>query len=1006
MARESELTALRQERPQFTADEAVRIASTVYGLQVQARELPSERDRNFHLVTVNGAEFTLKIANAGEQKAVLDLQNKAMQRIWEQASGVRCPKICDSESAEPISRIQGSDGINHFVRLVTFLPGVPLGQWRPHNPELLRSIGRGLGSIDQALETFSHQAAGRDLYWNIRNASRIIRDYKHLVEDPGQRALVERLFDEWNSRVLPALPLLRASVIHNDANDYNLIVGGDEIGLIDFGDMLRTYTVAEVAIACAYVMLDKPDPVEAAAHIVAGYHEAYPLTPLELEVLFHFICARLCMSVTIAAHQKQLEPDNEYLKITEEPAWRLLKKLTEVNPRLAHYRFRDACGLPASPSSPGVVSWLKDQTFAPVVAADLNCESLVLDLSISSLELGRRDKFTDIQKWTELLFARLRDAGARVAIGRYNEARGVYTSALFNTESNETPESRTVHLGIDLFMEAGSPIFAPLDGFVHSFRNNASELDYGPTIILRHAMGEGRGEFYTLYGHLSVDSLDGLSAGMPVRKGDRIAKIGTYPTNGGWSPHVHFQIITDMLDRDGEFPGVAAPSQRNVWLSISPDPNLILEIPDEVFPKESPSPDETLRMRHRRLSPSLSLSYRHPLKIVRGWGQYLYDDEARAYLDGVNNVAHVGHCHPRVVRAAQEQIAVLNTNTRYLHDNIAEYGRRLCEKLPERLSVCFFVNSGSEANDLALRLARAHTKSKETIVIDGAYHGNLTSLIEISPYKFDGPGGSGPPPHVRKVAMPDAYRRAKSNYIDELRGLVSGPATFIVESLLSCGGQIVLPPDYLSEAFRLVRGHGGVCIADEVQVALGRVGSHFWGFETQSVVPDIVTMGKPIGNGHPLGAVVTTPEIAASFNNGMEYFNTFGGNPVSCAVGLAVLDVIDVEKLQNNAQRVGAYLKSGLERLAARYPIIGDVRGLGLFVGLELVLDRENLEPAPKHASYAVERMKECGVLLSTDGPLHNVIKIKPPLVFNEGDADTLVRTLDRVLAENPMNAR
>ena len=396
--------------------------------------------------------------------------------------------------------------------------------------------------------------------------------------------------------------------------------------------------------------------------------------------------------------------------------------------------------------------------------------------------------------------------------------------------------------------------------------------------------------------------------------------------------------------------------------------------------------------------------------------QYLYDEEGRAYLDAVNNVSHVGHCHPRVVRAGQEQMAVLNTNTRYLHDNLVHYARRICETLPEPLSVCFFVCSGSEANELALRLARTHTQRKDLIVVDVAYHGNTTSLIEISPYKFEGPGGAGATPYVHKVPMPDIYRgeykqddaqagEKYGRYIQqtllEMERNGSDVAAFICESLLGCGGQIVLPQHYLKEAYRYIRNEGGVCIADEVQVGFGRVGTHFWGFETQGVVPDIVTMGKPIGNGHPLAAVATTPEIAASFNNGMEYFNTFGGNPVSCAIGLAVLDVIAEEGLQKNARRVGTHLIDGLKTLMGKHAIIGDVRGLGLFLGIELVLDRRTLTPAPEQAPYIANRMREHGILLSTDGPFHNVLKIKPPLVFTEENADFLVSTLDDILGED-----
>ncbi len=316
---------------------------------------------------------------------------------------------------------------------------------------------------------------------------------------------------------------------------------------------------------------------------------------------------------------------------------------------------------------------------------------------------------------------------------------------------------------------------------------------------------------------------------------------------------------------------------------------------------------------------------------------------------------------------------------------------------------------------MALRLARTHTRNADFIVIDHAYHGNTNDIIEISPYKFDGPGGTGAPPHVHKAIIPDCYRgaykyndpEAGKKYAQdvlrigsELRQQGKTPAAFIHESIMSVAGQIFFPGDYLKEAYRYVRELGGVCIADEVQVGFGRVGTHMWAFETQGVVPDIVTLGKPIGNGHPLAAVITTPEIADSFNNGMEYFNTFGGNPVSCAIGLAVLDVIRDEKLQENALKVGRYLKKRLEQLMERHSLIGDVRGMGLFIGIELVLDRETLVPAVDQAYYVAERMKEEGILTSVDGPFYNVLKFKPPMVFTEANADLYVDTMDGILAE------
>jgi len=300
------------------------------------------------------------------------------------------------------------------------------------------------------------------------------------------------------------------------------------------------------------------------------------------------------------------------------------------------------------------------------------------------------------------------------------------------------------------------------------------------------------------------------------------------------------------------------------------------------------------------------------------------------------------------------------------------------------------------------------------IVLEGAYHGNTTAVVEVSPYKFDGKGGAGAKSYIHQLSMPDPYRgkfAGQENqtllYSQEIKKTAENlsqreqpVAGFICESLLGCGGQIVMPNNYMAEAFNIVKDAGGICIADEVQVGFGRVGTHFWGFETQGAVPDIVTMGKPIGNGHPLGAVVTTREIAEAFDNGMEYFNTFGGNPVSCAIGREVLKIIQEEGLQEEAMKIGDYLLQQFDRLKEKYEIIGDVRGLGLFLGIELVKDRSTLEPAGEEASMLINKMKERGILLITDGPFENVIKFKPPMVFNRHNADQLVENLDQVLGE------
>jgi 4-aminobutyrate aminotransferase-like enzyme/Ser/Thr protein kinase RdoA (MazF antagonist) len=1022
------MVVVKHQMPAFTQDDAVRIAAEVYGIAAAAQPLPGEHDRNFHLRAAAGAEYVLKLSHAAEQREVLDLQNQVLQHLEAQAPALALPRVRATSAGEPIATVPDRDGAPHYARLLTYVPGKLLARTNPHPPELLRSLGGLLGTLDGALRDFTHPAARRELKWDLARAA-WIRDYLPHIAQPERRALVERFLARFEADALPMLPRLRASVIYNDANDYNVLVGALDtagrrqvVGVVDFGDLVWSATVCEPAIAAAYAMLGKPDPLAAAAHVVAGYHARFPLTEAELAVLYPLMCARLCISVTNSAYQRAVDPGNPYLQVSDAPAWELLERLAEVPPRLAHYLFRAACDLAACPTTPALVRWLREHRDAigRVVEPDLaTARTVVFDLSVGSLDLDSAADFVDLDALTERLSARMRAADAQVGIGRYDEARSIYTSEAYRVEGNDGPEWRTLHIGMDLSLEAGAPVFAPLDGVVHSFQNNAAPRDYGPTIVLAHTVADGSEgplTFYTLYGHLSLDSLDGLRVGQPIARGAPFARIGAPAVNGGWWPHLHFQIIGDMLGKEGDFHGVCRPGQRALWLSISPDPNLIVGVPEERLARDSMSQEEILAARRRHLGPNLSIAYRRPLEMVRGSMQYLYNADGRVYLDAVNNVAHVGHSHPRVVRAGQRQMAVLNTNTRYLHEDLVRYAARLSATLPPPLSVCYFVCSGSEANELALRLARAHTRRRDVIVVDAAYHGNTTTLVEISPYKAEGPGGAGLPPYVHKVPLPDVYRgpyrrddpQAGERYASAVAAAVAraeqaggAVAAFICESALGCGGQLILPDGYLAAAYHHTRAGGGVCIADEVQTGFGRAGSHFWMFETQGVAPDIVTMGKPIGNGHPLGAVVTTPEIAASFDNGMEYFNTFGGNPVSCAIGLAVLDVIADEQLQANARTVGARLLAGLGALMERHPLIGDVRGLGLFIGVELVRDRAALTPATDQAAYVANRMRERGVLLSTDGPFHNVLKIKPPLVFDAANADHLVATLDAILAED-----
>ena len=898
-----------------------------------------------------------------------------------------------------------------------------MGKVKSHSLELMFDLGRKLGMLDESLQSFDHPALHRDFEWDLANGLNVIRENADSIDDEGFRELVKTFGKKIESRTLPQLPTLRKSTIYNDANEYNILLGGGEdifsqnqsvTGFIDLGDVMFGYTVGDLAIAIAYAILDKPQPLSVAAEIVKGYHSAFPLTEGEISVLFDLVALRMCISACVTSKQQKSQPDNEYLVISQLPIRNTLPKWLDIHPRFAEAVFRYACGLVPFASSPHTVNWLRERTssFAPILPI---VSPLVLDLSVGSPLLHGDVNENAEPKLTCRINGLMEKAGTKVGIGQYDEARYIYTSPAFKTGDGPTDETRTVHLGIDLFAEPGTPIHAPLDGKVVAFNDNDAQQDYGPVIVFEHVMDDGD-SFFTLYGHLSRESLDGLKVGKKIGKGEKFAEIGAAEVNGGWTPHLHFQVMVDLLELGCDFPGVAQPSQREVWLSLCPDPNLILGIPEEVFPERPPSKAKTLSARRERLGGNLSIAYRSPIKIVRGWMQYLFDDEGRKYIDAYNNVAHVGHCHPKVIEAAHQQISVLNTNTRYLHDNINRYAERLTSLMPEGLDVCYFVSSASEANELALRLARAYTKQKDMIVLEAAYHGNTTSLIDISPYKHNGPGGTGAPDWVHTVPIPDVFRgeykvddpQAGAKYaahvkqaIDELQARGRGMAGFIAESLPSVGGQIVFPEGYLADVYRYVREAGGVCIADEVQTGFGRIGTHLWGFELQNVVPDIVVLGKPIGNGHPLAVVVTRREIAEAFDNGMEFFATYGGNPVACAVGLAVLDVLQEDDLQNNALRVGNQLLDGLKSFVGKYNMVADARGAGLFLGVEMVRDPATLEPAPSEAAFIAERLREHGILLGTDGPHHNVVKIRPPMPFNESDADFLLETLEKILTES-----
>jgi len=767
----------------FSTDEILDLLAQHYQLTGQLKDLPGYCDLNRLLTCMNGSKYIIKISSNLEKKVELLMQNAAMDHLT--GKGLAVPHAIENLETESITSVESVTGQKFFLRVLTFLSGdfyadIPFDRV---NPALWSNLGRFVAKVDQGLADFQHVGAYRYLVWDLAHGYGVCQTTKHVL-DREQKELIDYFLNIYHVQTMPFLPQLPQAVIHNDANDMNLLIDHKQhpaeiIGLIDFGDMVYTHVINDLAITAAYALMNQTEPLNTLKVLVNGYHQVRPLSDLELNVLFSLITLRLSVSVCNSAAAFNADPDNDYLLVSAQPAWKLLRQLKKLNPYSVQCQLRQAC-------------------------------------------------------------------------------------------------------------------------------------------------------------HLSIDS------------GQDKKDIISY--------------------------------------------------------------------RKKHLGKTLSLSYQEPLKIVRGQGAYLYDEQGNAYLDMVNNVCHVGHCHPKVVAAGQAQLAKLNTNTRYLHDNLVNYADELLATMPENLSVCMFVNSGSEANELAFRLARCFTGSRELLVVDGAYHGNTNACIEASPYKFDGPGGEGVAPYVHKVALPNpycgkflgysketaaAYAASVGEVLQELRFAGKAPGAFICESLQGVAGQIIMPDGYLENVYEQIRAAGGVCIADEVQVGFGRVGSHMWAFETQDVVPDIVTLGKPIGNGHPLAAVITTQKIADAFVTGMEYFNTFGGNPVSCAIGLAVLKAIREDHLQENALETGRYFRQKLQVLQQTFPLIGDVRGLGLFIGVELVEDQQSKRPATDTATRLIEYFKQHRILLSTEGPFYNVLKIKPPLAFDKDDADKFIAVLTSGLQNN-----
>lgn len=984
-----------------------------YALQGNLTLVYSELDAVYVLTTEQNDKYVIKISNPDRPKDILELESNALKHLKKLSIPYSFQEIIPAFDGAEIVTIQTGN-----LRVLKWIDATLWSECKPKCISTRMSLGKMLGTVSNALHSFDSVKGNRFIKWDPSQVLWIESEL-HNIPDPWKDRFQEQLTC-FKKEIIPVLDLCPKQINYNDANDYNVLChwnnqdqSFEAVGLIDFLDMVYTHRINELAIACAYAVLKLQDPLKGAQEIIAAFHTVAPLNDHELRVLYHMILSRLMISVTVSALNKALHPENDYLQITDHDAWRLIEQWMSIHPNFAYYSFRFCCGMAPVPMGEHFKKMALLHSFAPLVNPQLLSSPYIIDLGVASAELGNFATYSNEILFHKKLNQIIDEQSCSIVIGKYNEVRPIYTTEAFKLEGNEGPEWRTLHLGLDLFAGPGTEVFSPYHGTIHSFKNNDPARDYGPTIIIHHYDQDLALHWYTLYGHLSAESLEHLNVGDQVVQGQKIGSIGNVNENGGWPPHLHFQIILDMMSFRGDFPGVARYEDGAVWTSISPDPFLVTGIKTQE--DKTLSPSDIISARKKQLGFNLSISYKKPLWIRRGVQQYLIDHTGRRYLDTVNNVAHCGHEHPRVVSAGINAMKVLNTNTRYLHENIIRLADQLTRHFDPSLSVCYFTNSGTEANELAIRLAKNFTNAKDIVTMQWGYHGNSNMMVDLSSYKFDRKGGKGNPPNTHVIPMPDPFRGKYADkpdqsqwYLKEVEHIIqklnqsnAKPAALFAESILSCGGQVVYPDGFFAEAVAHVRKAGGIYIADEVQTGIGRIGSSFSGFELYGVIPDIVTLGKPLGNGHPIGAVICTAEIGQAFNNGMEYFNTFGGNPVSCAIAYEVLRVVEDEGLMEHASGIGNYLVKEFNNFKSTFSMIADVRGHGLFLGIELM--NGNL-PATQQANYLTGRMKEFGILMSTDGPDDNVIKLKPPMCFDLNNADELLGRMHDILKEYPFD--
>jgi 4-aminobutyrate aminotransferase-like enzyme/Ser/Thr protein kinase RdoA (MazF antagonist) len=953
--------------PQVTEAQAEEILATHYGLQAHTTSLGSNQDKNF-VVTGPGDEIVgvLKIANPAFNATEIEAQDLAAELIAEAEPALRMAVPLPNLAGQKCTAISGLVDGTAYVRLLRFLPGGTLLDSGYLSPTAVAGLGEIAGRVSRALAGFSHPGLDRALQWDLRYGSAVVAELISYAADPLHRSRLDTAATEAWARIGSNADELPRQAVHLDLTDANVVVArrtdgsASPDGVIDFGDLSDSWAVSELAITVSSVLQHPGSEPISILPAVRAFHAIRPLSTVEADVLWPMVVLRTAVLIVSGAQQASLDPDNPYLANQSGGEWRMFEQATSVPIDVMTAAIRADLGLARDPGPIEVTVPLVDVD-AAVVTLDLAATSDVYDFKFEndgSLKADVEDELARAAVQT----------GARLIVTQYGQARLSRTRKL----SQESPD--VVATGISIWAASATPLVAPWDGEIE-----------GSTL---------RGAEY----ELTLSGVD-LTASGSVRAGEPLAdapagawvEVGVRPVGAPDAPPLtRFELAQG-------------------WLTLTRDPRPLLGLPAV----EARDTGDLLSRRDASFASVQEFYYARPPQIERGRRHYLMSTAGRTYLDMVNNVTVLGHAHPRIAATAARQLRKLNTNSRFNYAAVVEFSERLAALLPDPLDTVFLVNSGSEASDLAIRLAIAATGRRDVIAVREAYHGWTYGTDAVSTSTADNPNALATRPDwVHTVESPNSFRgkyrgaeavRYAGEAVEQIERMVADgrpPAAFICESVYGNAGGMALPDGYLQQVYAAVRATGGLAISDEVQVGYGRLGEWFWGFMQQNAVPDLISIAKSTGNGYPLGAVITSRAVADGFRSQGYFFSSTGGSPLSCAIGMTVLDVLRDEGLQNNAARVGAHLKARLQALQEKHAIIGTVHGIGLYLGVEMIRDLETLEPATEETSAICDRMLELGVIIQPTGDHQNILKTKPPLCIDIEGADFYVDALDRVLTE------